>query len=83
MKLLAHSPALVSVADMCSFTPNMRALRSSNKGLLDIPASTLKTKGDRAFAVVAPTLWNKINAESVDGFINLLKTLLFPMQVFT
>ena len=61
---------------------NRRALRSSNKGLLDIPATKLITKGDCAFKKVAPTLWNDLplslkNAESVDAFKKLLKTHLF------
>lgn len=34
--------------------------RSSNLSLLFIPRSNCKTKGDRAFAVLAPTLWNHL-----------------------
>ncbi|KAF7641275.1 hypothetical protein LDENG_00286490, partial [Lucifuga dentata] len=37
------------------YTPS-RTLRSSDQGLLVIPHSRLKTKGDRAFEVTAPTL---------------------------
>ena len=65
--------------------PNVRTLRSSDKGLLDIPSTNLVTKGDRAFAVVAPRLWNALplslkNAESVEGFKNMLKTHLFRLH---
>ena len=61
---------------------NVRVLRSSDKGLLEVPSTKLKTKGDRAFKKVAPTLWNDLplflkNAVSVDVFKKLLKTHLF------
>ena len=59
-----------------------RALRSAEQGLLSVPSTRLKTKGDRAFQVVAPKLWNALpqelrSAPSVDLFKNRLKTLLF------
>ncbi len=38
----------------------VRALRSSNQVLLDVPRARLKNKGDRAFSVVAPNLWNSL-----------------------
>ena len=77
-----HGLAPLYITDLLHSKPNVRTLRSSDKGLLVIPVTKLKTKGDRAFAVVAPTLWNSLplvvkNAESVDGFKNLLKTHLF------
>ncbi|KAF7664999.1 hypothetical protein LDENG_00156800 [Lucifuga dentata] len=37
-----------------------RILRSSGKDLLSVPLSRLKTKGDRAFAIMAPKLWNSL-----------------------
>ena len=37
-----------------------RSLRSSESGQLVVPHSRLKGYGDRAFAVVAPTLWNNL-----------------------
>ena len=60
------------------YTPQ-RTLRSSDKLLLQVPYSKLRTKGDRAFAVRAPTLWNALPleirlAESVPRFKSLLKT---------
>jgi len=39
------------------------SLQSSDKALLVIPCSRLKTRGDRAFAVRAPTLWNSLPEE--------------------
>ncbi|KAF7645225.1 hypothetical protein LDENG_00208150 [Lucifuga dentata] len=47
-----------------------RTLRSSDQGLLAISQSKLKTRGDCAFAVVAPRLWNSLPsnmAETVDS----------------
>ena len=35
-------------------------LRSNTDTILTIPRKTLKTLGDRAFCVAAPTLWNKL-----------------------
>ncbi|KAF7658228.1 hypothetical protein LDENG_00016030 [Lucifuga dentata] len=59
-----------------------RTLRSSDQELLTIPRTKLKTKGDCAFAVVAPRLWNSLPnnirlAETVDSFKRLLKTFLY------
>lgn len=61
-----------------------RALRSSNELLLDVPISRLKTKGDRAFAVAAPKLWNSLplyirSAQTLEIFKSLLKTHLFSL----
>ena len=74
--------------DLLPPKPNKRLLRSSDKGLLEVPATNLKTKGDRAFAFVAPTLWNALplpfrNAVSVDSFKRMLKTHLFRMHFAT
>lgn len=59
-----------------SFYPPMslgHRLRPSDRALLAIPRPRQKTKGDRALAVRAPTLWNNL-PESVPSFILLLKT---------
>ncbi|OCT74968.1 hypothetical protein XELAEV_18033956mg [Xenopus laevis] len=50
-----------------------RLLRSSSQGLLKIPRTRLKGKGDCAFAAYAPRLWNNLpldirQASSVDIF---------------
>ncbi len=36
------------------------SLRSNNKLLLTVPRTHLKLKGDRAFAVAGPKLWNSL-----------------------
>ena len=77
-----HGLAPDYIAELLSPKVNVRLLRSSNKHLLKVPKTKLKTKGDRAFSAVAPTLWNCLplaikNAESVDVFKRLLKTHLF------
>uniref|UniRef100_A0A3B3HB31 Reverse transcriptase domain-containing protein n=1 Tax=Oryzias latipes TaxID=8090 RepID=A0A3B3HB31_ORYLA len=70
------------IADLLTPYVPGRNLRSLAKGLLTIPQSRLKTRGDRAFAVRAPTLWNSLPEEirlagSLPVFKSLLKTYLF------
>ena len=52
-----------------------------------LPRTRLKTKGDRSFEVVAPTLWNALpinlrSAVSVDAFRKQLKTLVSTVVLF-
>ena len=59
----------------------IRTLRSSNSGLLQVPA-TMKSWGDRAFAHAAPTLWNSLpldlkKATTTTSFKTNIKTYLF------
>ena len=59
-----------------------RNLRSTELALLDIPTTKLKTYGDRAFAAVAPKLWNGLSLEirelgKLDTFKAAIKTFLF------
>ena len=59
-----------------------RALRSSEKGLLKVPDCNYVTRGERAFAFRAPTLWNALPEEikfasSLARFKSLLKTHLY------
>lgn len=61
---------------------SLGSLRSSDQGLLAVPKTRRKAKGDRAFAVVTPTFGKcpplaLRNTESVDSFKKLLKTHLF------
>ena len=62
-----------------------RSLRSSDAGLLVVPRKIrLKTWGDRAFSVAAPTLWNTLpkhirDAPSLSAFKTALKTHLFKL----
>uniref|UniRef100_A0A669B2I4 Reverse transcriptase domain-containing protein n=1 Tax=Oreochromis niloticus TaxID=8128 RepID=A0A669B2I4_ORENI len=65
------------------YNPN-RALRSSNHLLFAQPRSRMKSRGDRAFAIVAPRLWNNLPvhirmAESIQSFRSRLKTYLFTL----
>ena len=62
-----------------------RALRSADLSLLT-PTTTaqLKTRGDRAFALAAPRLWNELpllvrSAQSIQVFKSLLKTHFFNL----
>ena len=77
-----HGQAPKYISDLVSRYVPGRALRSADQGLLEVPFSRLKTKGDRAFQVIAPTLWNTLPqalraAPSVYIFKSQLKTLLF------
>jgi len=51
------APAYVSELIVVRQAP--RSLRS-NKLLLTVPRTHLKSKGDRAFAVAGPKLWNSL-----------------------
>ncbi len=53
----SYLPELLTVRELG------RALRSSNQLLLEVPRSKDKHRGDRAFSVAAPRLWNKLPAE--------------------
>jgi len=79
-----HGLAPVYIADLLHHRPSSRPLRSTSQELLLVPKSRLKTYGDRAFSVAAPTLWNKLPLElrkcpNVDNFKNNLKTYLFKL----
>ena len=59
-----------------------RLLRSDSQLLLCVPKSRTKTYGDRAFANIAPRLWNNLPpsircAKTVEAFKRHLKTHLF------
>ena len=77
-----HGQAPAYISDLLhSYTTN-RPLRSSNQGLLVVPRTRLKTRGDRSFEAVAPNLWNALpialrSAVSVEAFKKQLKTHLF------
>ena len=74
-----HGQAPAYINDLIHPHSTTRALRSSEQGLLRVPRTRLKTKGDRAFEAVAPRLWNylpqKLRASaSVEMFKGQLKT---------
>ncbi len=61
-----------------------RALRSSSHLLLTVPRCRYKSKGDRAFSVVGPKLWNGLphhvrSAPSLDIFKSRLKSYLYSL----
>ncbi|XP_043929396.1 uncharacterized protein LOC122803772 [Protopterus annectens] len=61
-----------------------RALRSEDLSLLEVLRSRLKTRGDRAFAVAAPKLWNELplyirQSSSVAVFKSNLKTYFYDL----
>ena len=65
-----------------------RALRSAQQNMLVVPRSRKKTRGDRAFSVAAPRLWNSLPAhirtvESIELFKSQLKTHLFALAFNT
>lgn len=65
-----------------------RKMRSTSQLLLDVPRSKLKTRGDRAFSVAGPRLWNALPlhiraADSVEHFKSFLKTHLFALAFNT
>ncbi len=77
-----HGLAPDYISDLLIPYVPLRSLRSSGSGLLSVPESRLITKGDRAFAIRAPRLWNDLpeeirQSESVSSFKSLLKTYLF------
>ncbi len=79
---ILHGLAPAYLSELLHVHTPVRALRSSNQVLLDVPRARLKNKGDRAFSVVAPKLWNSLpvhirTAQSVGIFKSFLKTHLF------
>uniref|UniRef100_A0A8C6KQ30 Reverse transcriptase domain-containing protein n=1 Tax=Nothobranchius furzeri TaxID=105023 RepID=A0A8C6KQ30_NOTFU len=69
------------------YTPS-RSLRSADQLLLIVPRTERKFRGDRAFAVAAPKLWNELpleirQASSLSAFKALLKTHLFTLAFNT
>lgn len=52
--------SLKYLSDLIKLYAPLRALRSADHLLLVVPRVTLKSRGDRAFAEVAPKLWNTL-----------------------
>ena len=78
----AHGLAPPYTAELLHPSSTSRPLRSSDLGLLSIPCSLLKSKGDCTFGVRAPSLWNSLpysvrTAESLNVFKKLIKTHLY------
>ncbi|KAF7652583.1 hypothetical protein LDENG_00094660 [Lucifuga dentata] len=47
-------------SDLLQSCTSRRSLRSSGQRLLEVPCTRLRTRGDCAFQVVAPKLWNEL-----------------------
>uniref|UniRef100_A0A669DR24 Reverse transcriptase domain-containing protein n=1 Tax=Oreochromis niloticus TaxID=8128 RepID=A0A669DR24_ORENI len=61
-----------------------RSLRSADKLLLEVPRSKRKLRGDRAFSIAAPNLWNNLpqhirEAPSLSTFKTHLKTHFYSL----
>ena len=50
------------LCELVSIRKSFQKLRSSSQIILQVPVSWLKSYGDCAFSVAAPTLWNKLPA---------------------
>lgn len=77
-----HGLAPQYLCELITPYSNVRSLRSNTQLLLNVPKSRLRTSGDRAFCVAAPTEWNKLPIEikmsdTVSCFKGLLKTHLY------
>ena len=77
-----HGLAPKYLSDLLTFKSSLYNLRSSGSILLSMPAVRLKTLGDRAFMVAAPTLCNSLPKElraitNVSSFKAHIKTYLF------
>ncbi|KAF7670195.1 hypothetical protein LDENG_00062480 [Lucifuga dentata] len=57
---LNYSNALFLCLSKAYKSSPIRAIRSSDKGLLMVPLTLLKTQGDCAFQTLAPKLWNSV-----------------------
>ncbi|MCH1596002.1 MAG: reverse transcriptase family protein [Flavobacteriaceae bacterium] len=79
-----HNEAPSYLCDLISPYEPPRQLRSSDKGLLNVPRSRKTRYGDRAFSKSAPILWNNLpnnirDASSTSMFKSSLKTYLFNL----
>ena len=77
-----HNQAPAYITELIKPYCNTRPLRSADHHLLVVPRTKLKTRGDRAFEVMAPRLWNTLplylrTTSTEDTFKKLLKTHLF------
>ncbi len=76
-----HGLAPSYIADLIKEQRTTRSLRSQSQKLL-VPRSKLKSRGDRAFAVAAPKLWNSLplyirDVPTLGQIKSHLKTYLF------
>ncbi len=79
-----HGLAPSYISDLLFYCNASRELRSNSSLKLTVPRTRLKLKGDRAFSVAAPQLWNNLpsyirSAPTYADFKFLLKTYLFTV----
>ena len=79
-----HGLAPDYITELLTPYSTSRLLRSTDKSLLFIPPTKLKTRGDRAFSAIGPKLWNSLpqtirSSPSIDIFKTQLKTYLFSL----
>ena len=83
-----HDLAPGYISDLIHKYHPSRTLRSQDRLLLAVPYTSTATYGDRAFAKIAPTLWNGLpihirKSENVSVFKTRLKTHLFSQAYLT
>ncbi len=79
-----HNQAPRYISDLLHPYTQSRALRSTDSDLLHVPRARLKNRGDRAFSVVGPKLWNSLPihiriASTLSIFKATLKTNFFSL----
>lgn len=72
------------IEDLIQIYTTVRELRSEGQLQLVVPRARLKTRGDRAFSVVGPRLWNALplhirTAPTVECFKSRLKTHFYSL----
>ena len=80
--LIGLAPSYLS--DLINVKKSTRCLRSSDSIILSYPRSRLKLRGDRAFSVAGPRMWNSLplsvrSATSVYEFKSKLQSYLFTL----
>lgn len=79
-----HGQAPLYISELLSTYSAARPLRSTTQLLLAIPKTRLKTRGDRAFSVIAPKLWNSLpfhikSCNTIVSFKTNLKTHFYSL----
>lgn len=79
-----HNQAPSYLSELLHLYTPTRSLRSCDLNLLSVPQSRLKCRGDRAFSVAGPRLWNSLpleirKASTLPIFKSHLKTYLFDL----
>ena len=72
------------LSELLSIRASTYCSRSSSQLVLDVPRSRMKSRGDRAFCVAGPVLWNNLpvhvrSAQTLEHFKSMLKTHLFSL----